>query len=413
MHYYNLLLLLLALLTACGEPPWNNPHPPPVEGLVTYQSMMSPTPPKHLDPALSYASDESLFIMQIYEPPMEYHFLKRPYELIPGALESPPELTFLNARGEEAGEEDENVAFTRYTLHLRDDLHYQPHPAFALDAAGKPRYLFDTAQEGARYRQIPDFPHTGDRPVHANDYAYAIKRLADPLIGSPMLGFMSQYIVGMKDFSERVAQQPRDTWLNLDDYSMEGLEVLDERTLTITIDGRYPQFVFWLAMPFFSPVPSEADRFYHNPGFVDRNLSLDWWPVGSGPFMMTRNDPNSEIVLERNPNYRPAFFPTEGAPGDREAGYLDDAGKPIPFIDRAVYTLEKEGLSLWTKFLQGYYDRSGEVHSHTTGVFDQAFVVRPDGVEVSQEMKGRNITMSPDVKPGLYYYGFNMRDPVV
>ena len=53
---------------------------------MTYQSMMSPAPPKHLDPALSYASDECLFIMQVYEPPMDYHFLKRPYELIPGAL---------------------------------------------------------------------------------------------------------------------------------------------------------------------------------------------------------------------------------------------------------------------------------------------------------------------------------------
>ncbi len=93
--------------------------------------------------------------------------------------------------------------------------------------------------------------------------------------------------------------------------------------------------------------------------------------------------------------------------------YLEDAGKPIPFVDRAVFRLEKSGLSLWTKFLQGYYDRSGEVHSNTTGVFDQAFVVRPDGVEMSSEMQDRNITMSPDVQPGVYYYGFNMRDPVV
>jgi len=409
----SLLILVLVIVAACGEPPWNNPNPPSPDGLVTYQSMMSPAPPKHLDPALSYASDESLFVMQLYEPPLDYHFLKRPYELVPGALESMPQVSYLDARRQEVDEGDESVAFTRYTLHLRDDLHFQPHPAFALDAAGQPRYLFDTAAAGAQFRQIPDFPHTGDRPVYANDYVYGIKRLADPLNASPMLGFMSQYIVGMKAFSERVATLPRDPWLNLDDYPMEGLAVLDERTLTITITGRYPQFVFWLAMQFFSPIAPEVDRFYHNPGFADRNLTLDWWPVGSGPFMMVRNDPNSEIVLERNPNYRKDFFPTAGAPGDREAGYLEDAGKPIPFIDRAVYRLEKSGLSLWTKFLQGYYDRSGEVHANTTGVFDQAFVVRPDGVEMSSELQGRNITMSPDVQPGVYYYGFNMRDPVV
>ena len=408
-----LLAMLAALLAACGDGPWNNPHPPQPDHKVTYQSVMTPAPPKHLDPAISYASDESLYLMQIYQPPMGYHFLKRPYELLPLALEDFPEVTFLDGDGREVGEGDEALAYTRYTLRLRKDEHYQPHPAFATDADGKPRYLFDSPRDGARYRQIADFAEVGDRPVHANDYAYAIKRLADPQNGSPMLGFMAHYIVGMQEFSERLAAVPREGWVNLDDYEMEGLRVLDERTLTITIMGRYPQFVYWLAMHFFSPIAPEVDRFYHNPGFSDRNLTLDWWPVGSGPFMMVKNDPNSEIVLERNPNYRDDFYPTEGAPGDLEAGFLDDAGKRVPFIDRAVFRLEKEVLPLWTKFLQGYYDRSGEVHGNTNGVFDQAFVVGPDGLEMSEELADHNITMSPDVKPGIYYYGFNMRDPVV
>ncbi len=408
-----LLTLALMILVACGEAPWNSPNPPVQDDKLTYQSMMSPAPPKHLDPALSYAADESLFIMQIYEPPMSYHFLKRPYELIPGALDAAPQVTYLDAEGQPVQESDDAVAFTRYTLHLRDDLRYQPHPAFALDEQGEPLYLFDTAAEGARFKQIPDFPATGDRSVNADDYAYAIKRLADPHNASPMLSLMGQYIVGMKAFSERLAELPRNAWLNLDDYPMEGLEVVDDLTLSITIKGRYPQFVYWLAMPFFSPIAPEVDRFYHNPGFADRNLTLDWWPVGSGPFMMVKNDPNSEIVLERNPNYHEDFFPSEGAPGDLEAGNLVDAGKPVPFVDRAVYRLEKSGLSLWTKFMQGFYDRSGEVNSNTTGVFDQAFVVRPDGVEMSPELAEHRITMSPDVKPGVYYYGFNMRDPVV
>ena len=406
-------LLVLGLLAACGGPPWNNPNPQFDDDLVTYQSVMSPLPPKHLDPATSYASDESLFIDQIYEPPMGYHYLKRPYELLPLALESAPRLTFLDADGNEVGEDDESLAFTRYTMRVRADERYQPHPAFALDEAGQPRYVFASADEGQRYQQIPDFPETGSRPVRANDFVYAVKRLADPQIASPMLGFMSHYIVGMKEFSEEVGKIPRPGWLNLDDYTMSGLAVLDERTFTITIKGRYPQFVYWLTMHFFSPVAPEVDRFYHNPGFARRNLTLDWWPVGAGPFMMVKNDPNSEIVLERNPNFRPEFYPDEGEPGDREAGMLEDAGKRVPFVDRAVFRLEKETLPLWTKFLQGYYDRSGEVHGNTNGVYDQAFVVGPDGVQMSQELAAHHITMSPDVKPGIYYYGFNMRDPVV
>jgi len=400
-------------LAGCGEPPWNNPHPPAPDGKMVYHSIMSPAPPKHLDPAISYASDESLYLMQIYDPPMGYHFLKRPYELVPEAAVDFPEVTFLDANGQVLEEGDDSPAFSRYTVTIRKEEHYQPHPAFATDERGAPLYVFETADQGARYQQIPDFPHSGDRPVHANDYVYGIKRLADPLNGSPMLGFMSQYIVGMKEFSQRLAEVDREGWLNLDEHPMEGLEVIDEHTYTITIMGRYPQFVFWLAMHFFSPIAPEVDRFFHNPGFPERNLTLDWWPVGSGPYMMVDNNPNTAIVLERNPNYRDDFFPTEGAPGDEELGRLEDAGKPIPFVDRAVYRLEKEVLPLWTKFLQGYYDRSGEVHGNTNSVFDQAFVVGPDGVEMSGDVADHGITMSPDVKPGIYYYGFNMMDPVV
>jgi oligopeptide transport system substrate-binding protein len=406
-------LLLLPFLAACGEGPWNDPHPPQPDNKVVYHSVMSPAPPKHLDPAISYSADESLFHMQIYEPPLGYHFLKRPYELVPLGVSDFPALTFLDAVGREVSVDSDELAFTRYTLHVREDARYQPHPAFAADDAGTPVYLFDDAAQTAGYRRIADFTETGSRPVTANDYVYGIKRLADPDLGSPMLGLMSKYIVGLQAFSQVLGQQQRDDWLNLDDFDMQGLKVVDERTFSITINGRYPQFKFWLAMHFFAPVPMEADRFYHNPGFAQRNLTMDWWPIGSGPFMMVKNDPNSEIVLERNPNFREEYFPDEGAPGDAEAGFLADAGKRLPFIDRAVFRLEKEVLPLWSKFLQGYYDRSGEGHSHTTGFFDQAFVVGPDGLEMSDDISDRGITMSPDVKPAVYYYGFNMRDPVL
>ena len=39
-----------------------------------------------------------------------------------------------------------------------------------------------------------------------------------------------------------------------------------------------------------------------------------------------------------------------------EKGLLAGCGKPLPFIDRIVFTMEKEAIPLRTKFLQGYYD---------------------------------------------------------
>jgi ABC-type transport system substrate-binding protein len=410
--YWTISTLLLLLLAGCSDGTFNSPHPAEQGDETVYYSSFT-LPPKHLDPALSYATDESVIIDQIYESPLGYHFLKRPYELRALAAEAMPVVTYLDEAGNTLEDSADDVAFTRYTLTLKEDLRYQPHPAFARDAQGKLLYHFDTLEQAAPYTSIDDFPETGSQQAVSNDFVYQVKRLADPKNKSPLLGFMAQYIVGLKDFSATVGAVERDGWLNLDDYEMSGLSVTDDRTFSITIHGRYPQFVYWLAMHFFAPIAPEVDRFYKNPGFKDKNLTLDWHPVGTGAFMMTRNDPNSEIVLERNPNYRLELYPGEGAPGDLEDGFLADAGAPLPLIDKAVFRLEKEVLPRWTKFLQGYYDRSGETHSNTRGVFDQAFVVGPDGMELSPEMQSHDLTISEDVKPSMYYYGFNMRDPVV
>lgn len=408
------LLLVLGLGAGCGDGAWNDPNPPGLEGESTYYSLMYAAPPKHLDPAQSYATDESLFIQQIYQQPLGYHFLKRPYELQPLALESMPTFEHFDRKWRPVPKGSDSISYTTYTLTLRDDLRYQPHPAFATDESGAPLYLFDDPAQASPYRAVPDFAETGSRPLKPEDFIYAVKRLADPANKSPMLSFMGQHIVGFREFTYIVTDmKERPDWLDLDTIPLKGMEVLDDKRFTITVHDHYPQFVFWLAMHFFSPVPREVDRFYHNPGFEEKNLTLDWWPVGSGAYMMVKNDPNNEIVLAKNPNFHEQFYPSEGAPGDLEAGYLEDAGKRLPFIDRARFRLEKEVLPLWTKFLQGYFDRSGEVHSNTRGFFDQAFVVGPDGLELSEEMQSHNLTISKDVKPSVYYYGFNMRDPVV
>lgn len=407
-----LFCALLPWLFACSDSRLNNPHPPRQEGLSVYYSAFA-TPPKHLDPALSYATDESLLIDQIYEPPLGYHFLKRPYQLTPVAAKAMPEVAYLDADMQPVAVDGGAVAYTRYTFSLRTDLRYQPHPAFAKTADNKPLYLFDSPHQSSAFKALKDFSETGSRGAVANDFIYQIKRLADPGNKSPMLSFMSRYIVGMKDFGKRLATLERNGWLDLNDYPLEGLQQIDDHSYSILVYGLYPQFVYWQAMHFFAPVPPEVDRFYQNPGFRQKNLTLDWHPVGTGAYMMTKNDPNSEIILERNPNFHVEYYPSEGSGDDRQMGFLDDAGKQVPFIDKAIYRLEKESLPRWTKFLQGYYDSSGDNHSNTNGVFDQAFVVGPEGLELTPELAEHQLTIAEDLKPSIYYYGFNMRDPTL
>lgn len=77
-----LLCGLLLALAACDGQPWNRPYSAADAARNIYYASFSERP-NHLDPAQSYSSNEVLFTGQIYEPPLQYHYLKRPYELIP------------------------------------------------------------------------------------------------------------------------------------------------------------------------------------------------------------------------------------------------------------------------------------------------------------------------------------------
>jgi ABC-type transport system substrate-binding protein len=131
---------------------------------------------------------------------------------------------------------------------------------------------------------------------------------------------------------------------------LEGVTRVDRYTYRVRLIGRYPQFLYWLAMPFFAPVPREADRFYSQPGMAEKNLTLDWYPVGTGPYMLTENNPNSRMVLSRNPNFRRETYPCEGDDGDSESGLLEDCGKPLPLIETAVFTGKKRVSLTGTSF---------------------------------------------------------------
>jgi hypothetical protein len=73
--------------TACNAGPaghpWNSPYPPSQSHQNIYYDAFEERP-KHLDPVSSYSANEYVFLGQIYEPPLQYHFLKRPYELPSG-----------------------------------------------------------------------------------------------------------------------------------------------------------------------------------------------------------------------------------------------------------------------------------------------------------------------------------------
>ena len=406
--------LLLTLLAACDGGLWNSPYPAKDTGRSILYTAFTERP-KHLDPAQAYSENEYEFLANIYAPPLQYHYLKRPYQLVPLAASQMPQVTYLDNLHHALPETApaEKIAYSVYEIHIKPGMRYQPHPAFAKDAQGKPEYDHLLPDELKGMHAPGDFLHSGTRVVTAADYVYQIKRLAHPKLHLPIYGVMSEYIVGLKGYAKALQQALKknpQSYLNLDDYPLSGVEVVNDTTYRITIKGKYPQFAYWLAMPFFSPMPEEAERFYAQGGMKERNLTLDWWPVGSGPYYLSENDPNRRMVLSKNPYYDSEHYPSTGDAGDAKAGLLADAGKTLPLIDEIVFTLEKETIPYWNKFLQGYYDASGI----SSDSFDQAVQVSVGGeANVSDEMRKKGITLSTSVATSTLYTGFNWLDPVV
>ncbi|STX50853.1 extracellular solute-binding protein [Legionella busanensis] len=386
----------------------NNPYPHSESNKKIYYSSFSEQP-KTLDPARSYSSNEYQFISQIYEPLLQYDYFIRPYQLVPLVAKAIPTIRYLNAQLKPVMADATDIAYTTYTLQIKPGILYQPHPAFAKDKTGQYRYLNLTAAylDENDISELADFPYTGTRELIVDDYIYQIKRLANPVINSPIYGLMNEKIMGFQEFAKVL---PTSGFIDLRKYSLSGVRKIDNYTFEITLIGQYPQFIFWLAMPFFAPIPWEVDQFYSQAGMDDKNLSFAWYPVGTGAFMLSENNPNKRMILDKNPNFHEEYFPTNASKEDKQLGYAHHLGERLPLINQAIYTLEKEAIPRWNKFLQGYYDSSGI----STDSYAQAIQINSQGKPIlSPEMQAKKMHLTTTVDPSIYYMGFNMLDPIV
>lgn len=414
--------VVLFVLAACE--PNNSPHPAGEERTNTLFTAFTERSPKYLDPTSSYSTDETPYTYQIYEPPYRYHYLKRPYTLEPRSAAAVVTPRFLDKNGNPLPDSapPATIAESVYDIPIRPGVRFQPHPAFAVDTAGKPLYHALRREEVANMRSPLDFAEAGTRELTADDFVYAIRRLASPRIPSPIYSTMSEYIVGLKEYGATLAAvdkqlrqglKPTDRdlpFLDLRQHVFAGAEAIDRHTLRIRIKGVYPQFKYWLAMTFFAPIPWEAEKFYAQPGMAANNLGLNSWPVGTGPYLLSRHVANRQHELRRNPNFRGEAYPCEGEPGDTAAGLLADCGKRMPFIDRIVFNVEKEAAPHDSKFTQGYYDIP-EAQRGEYGVQYSTEIL--DSKKRAEEFARKGIRTPLNVETGNWYLGFNWLDPVV
>lgn len=311
-----------------------------------------------LDPARAGDVASGMAVGKIYETLLEYHYLDRPYRVVPALAAEMPEVS-----------EDGLV----YTFRIRPGIYFQDDPCFT-----------ETNGQG--------------REVTADDFVYAIKRVADVNTASTGYWAFNDRIVGLDAFRE--ASATADTV----DYGREvaGLQALDRYTLQITLKRPYPQLLWILTMHYAAAVPREAVEYYGSD--FRRN------PVGTGPYVLEEWRPNYRIVFARNPKWaatgRIERYPEAGEPGDEAAGLLADAGQPVPFIDRIVQYVVGDPSTQWLMFLRGQFETSGISRDNWDAVFTDDRVLTP-------ELKALGIEMTVSPTMTVFYYAFNMLDPVV
>ena len=308
------------------------------------------------DPAKSGDVASSMVIARMYEGLLQYSYLDRPYKVQPLLAEAMPEVS-------EDG--------LTYTFKIRQGIFFQD------DAC---------------------FPGDKGRALTAEDFVYSIKRVADVKNASSGYWAFNGRIVGLDEFrASTEGTEPTDY-----DAVVDGLRALDERTLQIKLTGPYPQLLWILAMHYSYAVPREAVEFYGD-NFVNH-------PVGTGPFVLHKWKRNYRIEFVRNPKWaatgRQEFYPTVGSEEDRAAGLLNDAGKPVPFLDRIVQYVVDDAATQWMMFLAGQFSFSGISRDNWD------VVITPDKGLVD-DMKEQGIELITNPTLDLFYIGFNMDDPVV
>ncbi|MCY7316451.1 MAG: ABC transporter substrate-binding protein [Rubrivivax sp.] len=416
-----LLPLVTLLLTAgCN----NNPWPRDAAGANTLYTAVIETSPRHLDPTASYWNNDTPYTYQIYEPPYGYHYLKRPFVLVPKTAAAVAQPRYVDKKGQPLPDDApaEQVAESIYDVPIKTGIRYQPHPALATDAQG--RYRYHAMQPGALgERRTPlDFEHQGTRELVAEDFVYAIKRHATTRITAPIYSTFAEYVVGLKEYGKLVKSEDAKLRRGLDAASQDkpfldfrqwplaGASAPEKHLLRIRIKGKYPQWSYWMQMTFLAPVPWEADAFYAQPGMAERALTLDVWPLGTGPYMMVEFVKDRYHVMKRNPHYRGEPYPCEGMPGDKEAGLLADCGKTMPFVDTIVSSVEREAVPMRGKFRQGFYDI--EVFERTdTGMDYRVAMQDSEAVRSEYLDKGFRLDRGSDVNS--FFIGFNMLDAVI
>ncbi|HUP56384.1 MAG TPA: ABC transporter substrate-binding protein [Bdellovibrionota bacterium] len=257
---------------------------------------------------------------------------------------------------------------------------------------------------GVRYHADPCFGREDGkgRELVASDFVFALKRLAMPSLHSPGWWLLGRRIEGMRELRAELEKLPPGArWKHLEDADVAGLQAPTEQRLRIRFEKPFFQVVHLLAQTFTAPLAPECAR-----AKADVAGAVFSPPIGTGPFRLKEWVRGGRIVLERNPDRRPEYYPTDGSSEFRTRGWLADAGKPLPLVDGLIFEIFPDKAPAWASFLKGRVDALRIPKDQVTHAITNE-------ANLSPELESRGARLSIEPGSSFSFLLFNMRDPIV
>jgi oligopeptide transport system substrate-binding protein len=337
-----LIVLFLFLGTSCTKK---------VDQNVKVLNLVVSAEIKGLDPIFADDAYSSGEVARVYEGLLEYHFLKRPYTLIPNLAESLPEVS-----------KDGST----YTFKIR---------------------------KGVFFHDDACFPGGKGRELAAKDFVYSFKRLADPKLQSTGWWLLQDKITGLDEWRNKYSNAPE---VNYSD-EIEGLKAIDQYTLQFKLKKSFPQFLYALAMPFTFVVAEEAVKKYGKE-FINH-------PIGTGPFILPVFTQSNKITYSKNPTFRTKLYPSEASEEFSTPEYLTDAGKQLPLVDKIEVNIIKESQPKWLNFQKGKIDYISIPKDNFNQVINS-------NNGLNEEMAKKGIVLKINTALDIAYISFNHDNPI-
>lgn len=224
-------------------------------------------------------------------------------------------------------------------------------------------------RKGVKFHDNECFKGGKGREITANDFKWCFDKLCEASSYNQMYSLtFKDRVKGAEEYLySTIEKKPLTGGVN-------GVKVLDDYTLEITLNNPFAGFLNILAMPGCYLFPKEAIEKYSEEGMRTK-------AIGTGPFMLKTVKEGEAIILERNPDY-----------------WAQDAdGNPLPYLDMVRFSFIKEKKQEFLEFRKGNLDMIYQIP--TENIKDIL-----GELESAKENKPFELQVSPAL--GIFYYGF-------